>query len=307
MRIYVEDNGDSRNLRIIRGSLRNLLSGDSGASLPHFVELFTTDLFISHPYMGDYWDSMSIGDSLVMYGEEKYLFKTANGGADLAVIKRVKTADNFHVIAIALWNTSNRSLVNYVDDLAVPVDYSFGQVLSAIANVRMIQYVGEDESMIAYNDKGERYFVESDSNHTKSNVKLVDVSSTALVNPTTDNQEETKMTKIANVVDKNKNALVTAAKIEAGSIALKQVSKIVVPKLPIMVRGYADTPAGRLLLANLFNFAVNQYAPRNEKAVLVADAMLQGAMVELVQSFDLNSLIEDVIGKVDFAKLGNDE
>lgn len=38
-----------------------------------------------------------------------------------------------------------------------------------------------------------------------------------------------------------------------------------VANLP-MVRGYVDTAVGRVVIANLLNFAVSQYAPNNRKS-----------------------------------------
>lgn len=111
-----------------------------------------------------------------------------------------------------------------------------------------------------------------------------------------------KTTAVA-VVGKNKSAALTVAKLEAGRIAVKQVSKLVTPKLPMLVRGYADTEIGRLVIANLFNFAVTQFAPQNKNAVLVADAMLEGAMLDALQSLNVEALINDVVGKVDLSKL----
>jgi len=110
-----------------------------------------------------------------------------------------------------------------------------------------------------------------------------------------------KTTTVA-VMAKNKSAAVTVAKLEAGRIGIKQVSKIVTPKLPVLVRGYADTPIGRLVMANLFNFAAVQFAGQNKAALLVADAMLEGAMLEMLQSFNIEELIDDVVNKVDVSK-----
>lgn len=100
----------------------------------------------------------------------------------------------------------------------------------------------------------------------------------------------------------NKNAVVTAAKIEAGRIATKQAVALVKPHLPLMVRGYAETPVGELVIANLFSLMIQNFAPQNEKAAIVADAMLNGAMLGAVQSLKVEQLINDVMSKVDISK-----
>lgn len=119
-----------------------------------------------------------------------------------------------------------------------------------------------------------------------------------------DNQTgDVKMSKVAKVVDANKAAAITAGKLVAGKIAIKNVTKLVTPRLPMMVRGYADSAVGQLVLANLFKFAVENYAPGNKNAVLVADAMLEGAMVSALEGFNIEQMISQVLEGVDIGKL----
>lgn len=122
------------------------------------------------------------------------------------------------------------------------------------------------------------------------------------------NKEEQTMaqapkTKAAVLVAQNKEALVTAAKIEAGSIATKRIMDLVKPKLPMMLRGYADTAVARVVVANLFSLGVQQYAAGNKKAEIIADAMMQGAMLEFVKSFNIEQIVEQVTKGVDFTKI----
>lgn len=110
-------------------------------------------------------------------------------------------------------------------------------------------------------------------------------------------------TKAALLIEKNKQAAITAAKIEAGTIAVNRITALIKPKLPMMLRGYAETPAARIVIANLFSLAVQQYAADNEKAVIISDAMMQGAMLEFVKSFNIEAALEQVVKGVDFTKL----
>lgn len=122
-------------------------------------------------------------------------------------------------------------------------------------------------------------------------------------------KEETKMastpvkTKTSVLIEKNKAAAIQAAKLEMGQIAVNRIVKLVQPKLPMMLRGYADTAVARIVVANLFTLAVQQYAPENEKAEIIADAMMQGAMVEFVKSFNIEQIIEQVTKGVDFTRI----
>ena len=124
-------------------------------------------------------------------------------------------------------------------------------------------------------------------------------------NAVTQNQNSTgevKMTKVSNIVTANKSAAVSVAKIEAGRIAVKQAVKLVKPAVPMMARGYLETALGELAVANLFKFAVDNFAPNNNKAKVVADAMLQGAMLGAIQSLNVEQMINDVMDKVDISK-----
>ncbi len=124
-------------------------------------------------------------------------------------------------------------------------------------------------------------------------------------NAVTQNQNSTgevKMTKVSNIVTANKSAAVSVAKIEAGRIAVKQAVKLVKPAVPMMARGYLETALGELAVANLFKFAVDNFASNNDKAKVVADAMLEGAMLGTIQSLNIEQLINDVMDKVDISK-----
>lgn len=115
-------------------------------------------------------------------------------------------------------------------------------------------------------------------------------------------QGNTVMSKLANIATVNKSAAITAAKLEAGKIALKQVSKVVAPRLPLMVRGYADTPMGRVVMANVLHFVVTNYASQNKTAVLVSEAAIESAMLEMLQSFNIDELIDSVTNGIDVNK-----
>lgn len=118
-------------------------------------------------------------------------------------------------------------------------------------------------------------------------------------------EDKTKMStsKMAVITKKNASALKAAGKIEAGQIAINRITKMIGPKLPMMLRGYADTPVARIVIANLFSLAVQQYAPNNEKAQLISDAMMEGAMLEFVQSFNLDQMLDGVLDGIDMSKL----
>lgn len=131
------------------------------------------------------------------------------------------------------------------------------------------------------------------------------VSTTGASAPQTERSDKGSeiMSKLANVVSVNKTAAISAARITGGKIAIKNITKLIAPKLPIMVRGYADTSVGQLVIANLFKFAIENYAPQNKNAVLVADAMLEGAMINVLEGFNIEEMIESVLKGVNLESL----
>ena len=103
----------------------------------------------------------------------------------------------------------------------------------------------------------------------------------------------------SNIVNDNVDAAKVAAKITAG----KSLNTVVVAKikdqLPLMVRGYADTPMGAIVVANMANFAVQNFAANNSKAKYAADAMMQAAMVEFAAQFNFEDMLADVLTSVE--------
>ena len=121
------------------------------------------------------------------------------------------------------------------------------------------------------------------------------------------NKMTNKLTQVAgNVVDVNKDALKLAAKLEVGKVATAQLKKVVKPKLPMMVRGYADSPLFDIVLANAVGVALREYASNNEKAQIVAEAMIQSAAVEMVSSFNINDMINEMLETIDISKIVGD-
>ena len=97
------------------------------------------------------------------------------------------------------------------------------------------------------------------------------------------------------IVATNSKCAVSAAFLEAGRITNKQASKLVAKKLPLMFAGYADTPVGRLVIANLVQFAVQQYyGADNGKITKLTNAMLVTSYQEVLATFKLEEMLEEL-------------
>jgi len=103
---------------------------------------------------------------------------------------------------------------------------------------------------------------------------------------------------VKRTVNANTDAAKVAAAITAGRTINNVVTAKVVPKLPMLVKGYADTPLGRVVMANVIDFAVKQYMPTNRKANYASDAAMQAAMVDFLADFDIEGMLEDVLNSV---------
>lgn len=122
-------------------------------------------------------------------------------------------------------------------------------------------------------------------------------------NPLFKSQEQDTMVTKVNAVIENNIALGTnAAFLEAGRIANNQLSAIAAKKLPMMARGYADTALGRLLLANVAMAAAEHFRAGDQRLERLTKAMAVTAYQEVLQQFDIEQMIEDMLTSKTIAK-----
>ena len=113
-----------------------------------------------------------------------------------------------------------------------------------------------------------------------------------------------RISNIANTtVQVNKDAITLAAKLEVGKVATQTIGKAVKKQLPMMIRGYADSPFYNIVIANMAGIALREFAGNNEKAMIVSEAMIQSAAVEMMSSFNIDEMIADMLKDIDVSKL----
>lgn len=319
MRLYKPDNAT-----VLKGALRNLLDGSRTTSIKHFVFNIET---IHHNFFDDY-DAYNMnsflplynqGATLVLYNQESHLLTSRGPDADFIVVKgsTVKAYDagaGLEVFTIENYEPYDKDLYdveNFLD--------SFWRYLSIGWN-RSDYHGYHFAAVMAFDDNG-NFLLPSELYDRVYDGDIVDAgfsfereisidntekhvvnSNTQSVNTqTTENKGKNTMTKIANIVAANKSAVVNAAKLEAGKIALTQITKVAAKKAPFMIKGYIDTPIGRVVIANLLSVAVDQYAPTNQKAKAVAGAAMEAAMLEMVQSFNIAEMIDEMVKGIDIS------
>lgn len=113
--------------------------------------------------------------------------------------------------------------------------------------------------------------------------------------PITPATQESNMSKISNLIEINKTSATSAAYMEAGHIANKQLGKVMSKQLPMMVRGYADTPLGHLIMANLAVLAIDHFRPDQRQLRRLAQAMQVQAYQELLKELDIDGMIDDLL------------
>jgi hypothetical protein len=120
-----------------------------------------------------------------------------------------------------------------------------------------------------------------------------------------------EMTIIAKALEANKQTAVSASFLEAGRIANNQIAMLLAKKAPMMVRGYVDTPVGKLVVANVATLAAEQFRSNDPKLKKLTQAMMVQAYQELIQELDIEGYIDALLndGKIKQAlnKLGKSE
>ncbi|ARQ96276.1 hypothetical protein [Salmonella phage Stp1] len=320
MRLYKPDNAT-----VLKGALRNLLDGSRTTSIKHFINKAET---IHQNFFDDFdaYDMSSFlqlykqGATIVLYNRDNHLLTSRGPDTDFiivkgSIVKAYDTGAGLEVFTIENYEPYDKDLYdveNFLD--------SFWRYLSVGWN--RSDYDGYRlAAVMAFDDDGNfllpseiyPYVYDGDIESAgfsfwKEKDQPIDSIENHAVNSstqTTENKGKNTMTKIANIVAANKSAVVNAAKLEAGKIALTQITKVAAKKAPFMIKGYIDTPIGRVVIANLLSVAVDQYAPNNQKAKAVAGAAMEAAMLEMVQSFNIAEMIDEMVKDIDISTFTN--
>lgn len=314
------------NATIIKGSLRNLLDGSSAASVQHtatIVEKIHDEILDNndtHYSVDDFTLLLDQTRALVIFNRDYHIFRNSRG-TDIDFIIVGYSESHSGYIA-RLYNVQEKEQVTATKVNNIRLD-SVGSLLNSIWRELSSSYKGADSdaiettgvlcferatgNMLIPNDYLE-YGNESNVANAGFTLKSLDNvakqavnSQTSSANAQTTENKGNIMSKVSSIVAANKSAVVNAAKLEAGKIALTQITKVAAKKAPFMIKGYIDTPIGRVVIANLLSVAVDQYAPTNAKAKAVAGAAMEAAMLEMVQSFNIAEMIDEMVKGIDIS------
>lgn len=314
------------NATIVKGSLRNLLDGSSAASIQHtaaMVEKIHEDILDNndtHYSVDDFTLLLDQTKALVIFNRDYHIFRNSRGTDIDFIIVGYSESNNGYIAR--LYNVQEKEQVTATKVNNIRLD-SVGSLLNSIWRELSSSYKGADSDAIettgvlCFEKSTGNMLIPSDylgygneSNIANAGFTLKPVdnvtkqavnSQTSSANAQTTENKGNIMSKVSSIVAANKSAVVNAAKLEAGKIALTQITKVAAKKAPFMIKGYIDTPIGRVVIANLLSVAVDQYAPTNQKAKAVAGAAMEAAMLEMVQSFNIAEMIDEMVKGIDIS------
>lgn len=115
--------------------------------------------------------------------------------------------------------------------------------------------------------------------------------------PIIENQKETSIMKttFSTILAENKAAAINAGEMETGRLVVNRIVAVVKKRAPLMVKGYIDTPVGRIAVANLFATLVREYLPDNALAGRAADGAVKSAAYEVLRDIDIPAMLEEVL------------
>ena len=319
MRLYKPDNAT-----VLKGALRNLLDGSRTTSIKHFVfniETIHQNFFDDYDAynMNNFLPLYKQGATLVLYNQDYQLLTSRGPDTDFIIVKgnTVKAYDTgagLEVFTIENYEANDNDLYdveNFLDSFWRYLSVGWNRSDSDGYRFAAIMAFDDNGNFLLpselYNRVYEGDIVDAgfsfEREESIGNIEkhAVNSNTQSVITQTTENKGKNTMTKIANIVAANKSAAVNAAKLEAGKIALTQITKVAAKKAPFMIKGYIDTPIGRVVIANLLSVAVDQYAPANQKAKAVASAAMEAAMLEMVQSFNIAEMIDEMVKGIDIS------
>lgn len=321
MRLYKPDNAT-----VLKGALRNLLDGSRTTSIKHFINKAET----IHQNFFDDFDTYGMnsflplykqGATIILYNRDHHLLTSRRADTDFIIVKgsTVKAYDTgagLEVFSIENYEANPNDLYdieNFLDSFWRYLSVGWNRSISDGYHLAAVMAFDDDGNFLLPSElypyvydgdiesAGFSFWKEEDQPIDNIEKHAINSNTQSVNTQITKNKGKNTMTKIANIVAANKSAVVNAAKLEAGKIALTQITKVAAKKAPFMIKGYIDTPIGRVVIANLLSVAVDQYAPTNQKAKAVAGAAMEAAMLEMVQSFNIAEMIDEMVKGIDIS------
>lgn len=111
-------------------------------------------------------------------------------------------------------------------------------------------------------------------------------------------------TVVQNVIDKNKESLLIAAKLEVGGLALNLITEQLIKQLPEHFQFLLqDNPLIKVAISNLVNVVVQSMNVQDARILAVNDAMITASWIETVSMFNFQEIINTALSKLPESKV----
>lgn len=164
------------------------------------------------------------------------------------------------------------------------------------ADTTMIQlYMPGFETATLAADAAKRFTNAADATRDEDDPFAVDFSPASSSNLSTTKELSIMKTTIDNTIAANKTIAKKAAYLEAGRIANNQLAKAFSKTAPLAVRGYIDTPIGKLVVANIARVAILELRGDNNQLNLLAIAMMEAAYLDAFKQINVEGFIDSLL------------
>lgn len=106
-------------------------------------------------------------------------------------------------------------------------------------------------------------------------------------------------------LDDQKQLIASAAVLETGRIANKQLGKLAQNHLPMPLNMLSGTPIGSVVLANLLKFAVEQFRPDDKMLERVVNGMVVASYSEFLGQFNFDELVDELLSNTSLKRALN--
>lgn len=120
--------------------------------------------------------------------------------------------------------------------------------------------------------------------------------------PQSEAESKMKLPTLQELINTNAAAIGTAAQLETGRVANKQLVKIISKKLKPEHAALLNNPIGQALLANAVIVLAKSLQPDNATLKKISNAMLVTSLQELLAGFDIPGMIDELLNSPDVLK-----
>jgi hypothetical protein len=101
------------------------------------------------------------------------------------------------------------------------------------------------------------------------------------------------------MLDSNKTGFKQSASRRSGKIINDRLIALIKPKLPMLLKGYADSEIGRFVMANLLAAAAVKFGASQPKLLIAAEMSVADATDQFLGSFAIEDIINELLDGIE--------